>query len=310
MFDYSIKNTKAVMFFSAGSPKDVLLLEEAGISQILISYFYINKRKKQFEESIIPTLFTKPNSLFMVDSGGHTFIKQYVMGEATPEMMKEAYWLPYIEDYVAWLYKFKEYIFVAANIDLEMFVGNAIVDKWNKQYFKPLEKYMDVCYVAHASNKDKDGMLRVKQYCKEHSYVGVSGIPQMKELAKKIFAISQVTGTRIHGFGWTSIPVLKSSPFFSVDSTTWLGGARYGTTYLYDGKNFMVKDHKNKHVRKARKLVCEKEGINFNDVLEEKQDAINRLNLLGWLGARKEYLRAANTKLRTKSVYYYAKSKT
>lgn len=322
---YDPKTNKGVMFFSAGTPKDVLLLRDAGIKEVLVSHFYIKKRKKVFEEQILPDLFSKPDELFMVDSGGSTFIVNFVTHNTTPEMFKEAYWIAYIENYVQWLHDFKKYIFVAANVDLEMYVGNKVVDKWNKKYFEPLEKHMQICYVAHEdmSGKgiDPTGIRRITQYLNEHEYVGISGVKVMKDQHKKIFAYAAIKKRRLHGFGWTSIPVLKSSPFFSVDSTTWKGGSLYGTTYLYDGKNFVVKDFKNKHVRKTKKLLCLEKGIEYDklhlrrydkkivtEVPKESSYAIDSLNLQGWLGARKEYLRSANIKLKNKPVIYYAKS--
>ena len=313
------------MFFSAGSPKDVLLLREAGIKEVLVSHFYIKKRKDVFEKDLLPNLFSKPDELFMVDSGGSTFIVNFVTGNTTPEMFKEDYWLNYIETYVQWLHDFKKYIFVAANIDLEMYVGNKIVDKWNRKYFKPLEKSMQICYVAHedmnGKGNDPTGVHRIKQYLDEHDYVGISGVKVMKDQHKKIFSLAALKKKRLHGFGWTSIPTLKASPFFSIDSTTWKGGSLYGTTYVYDGKNFVVKDFKNKHVRKVKKLICLEKGINYNglhlrrygkktlaSIPKEDSDAIDMLNLQGWLGARKEYLRSANSKLKNKPVIYYARS--
>lgn len=297
---------KGLMFFSSGSPRDCRLVFSAGISEILVSYFYLRKNFDAFHNEILPEL-KKRGGLFMTDSGGFSFINTT---EFKPEMEKEKFWLPYLEEYVQWLWDWHEYIYVAANLDIEVFVGREIVDRWNRKYFKPLEKVMNIVYVAHEDRDgdyhDKTGMKRFKQYLEEHDYIGVNN--DMKEQSLKFFTLAQIHKKRLHGFGWTSIPMLKNQPFFSVDSTTWLGGVRYGTTYLYDGKNFSVKDYKNKHVRKSRKILCREHGIDFKAMLEEDADAVNALNLRGWLGARQEFLRAANIKLHTKAIQHYAKS--
>ena len=73
--------------------------------------------------------------------------------EETPEAATEEYWLQYLESYVQWLWDHKDYVFVAANLDIDTIVGREVVDKWNEKYFKPLEEVMNIVYVAH---KDKE----------------------------------------------------------------------------------------------------------------------------------------------------------
>ena len=294
------------MFFSASSMGDTKQLYDFGIREILVSYHYISKSFKFYQE-FLPKL-KKDGGLFMTDSGGFSFIASIDL-EATPEANTEEYWLPYLERYVQWLYDNKDYIYVAANLDLDAIVGREVVDKWNEKYFKPLEKYMNITYVAHRDiNKeynDFNGMKRLRQYCKLYEYVGVS--QEYKDYNTTVNSIVRMYKRRVHGFAWTSIPMLKSCPMFSVDSTTWLGGVRYGTSYNDDGKNFRVNDHKKKYIRKADKILCQRNGINHANLLAEKRKEINQYNLLGWLGARREYLRAANIKLQNKTVNFYSK---
>lgn len=304
---YDYATSKAVMFFSASSTGDTKQLYEFGIKEILVSYHYIGKSFKFYEE-FLPKL-KADGGLFMTDSGGFSFLASIDL-DATPEASTEEYWLPYLKSYVQWLWDHKEYIYVAANLDLDRVVGREVVDKWNYEYFKPLEEYMNIVYVAHRDwdkeYADYNGMKRLNQYCSEHKYVGVN--QNYKDSHSKVYAIANKYGSRIHGFAWTSIPLLKSSPFFSVDSTTWLGGVRYGTSYNYDGKNFRVNDYKKKYIRKGDKLIAEANGIDHKKLLNEKRHEINQYNLLGWLGARKEFLRYANLKLRNKPVKFYEKN--
>lgn len=318
---YSVDTSKdkAVMFFSASSVGDTKQLYEFGIREILVSYHYISKSFGFYDE-LLPKL-KKEGGLFMTDSGGFSFLGSIDV-DNTPEAKEESYWLPYLEKYTKWLYDHREYIYVAANLDLDRIVGRHTVDKWNEKYFKPLEKYMNIVYVAQRDwdkqYEDYNGLLRLKEYCRLHKYVGVN--QNYKSTAKTVVSIAKQYGTRIHGFAWTSIPLLKSSPLFSCDSTTWLGGMRYGTSYNYDGKNFRVNDHKKKYIRKGDKILCRENGINYAKLTQTKRNAqgklidagerkeINDYNLVGWLGARQEYLRAANIKLTNKPVSYYTKN--
>ena len=52
-------------------------------------------------------------------------------------------------------------------------------------------------------------------------------------------------GIRIHGLGFTSSKYLPYLKFDSVDSTTWLSGARYGQIYKFDnGSDAMLRSAK------------------------------------------------------------------
>jgi hypothetical protein len=298
---------KAVMFFSASSYKDALAVLDSGINDILTSYHYIMKREKGFTEDVMPRI--KANGgLFMTDSGAFTFF-----AKPTPEMYTEEYWEPYIEEYVKFLRDNAHQIYCAANMDIDIFVGQEIVDRWNKKYFEPLKGIVQIVYIVHGNKAirrdDEYGIKRFKEYAAKYEYLGM-GSSMFKKNSRsdnRYYALARLLKVRLHGFGWTSIPSLKEFPFFSVDSTTWLGGVRYGTTYTYDGANDRVLDHKKKFRRKGMKSLCKDLGINHENLLLEKRDEINALNLYGWKGFRFEFLKAANTKLKYNPARSYAK---
>ena len=229
--------------------------------------------------------------------------------EGTPEydkMSTEEFWLPYLSEYLEWIKNHKEYIFSAANLDLDTIVGESIVNKWNKTYFEPLEKDygIQVVYVAHEVEGISNVLPRLKYYCEKYSYVGVN--QAWKSLAPQIYQLVKRYRCRIHGFAWTELSLLKHYPFFSADSVTWLGGVRFGTTYDYDGKNFTTIDYKHKYRRKAKRLKYERNGVDFSKVTKtEERKNINRMNLIGWMGFRKEFLKVANLKLTNKTVDTY-----
>lgn len=302
--DYAYDKTKnkGVLFFSASSVGDTRQLIEFGIREILVSYFYIRKSLKYYDETL--SSLKKNGGIFMTDSGAFSFMG----GEITDEMRTEKYWLPYLEEYVEWLKKHKEFIFVAANLDLDVVLGHDVVRKWNKKYFEPLEKEgLHIVYVAHEDyeNGDPHAIHHFKEYCAKYQYVGIN--QRHKDYASRFYQIAKMYHVRVHGFAWTELGICKKYPFFSNDSTTWLGGVRYGTTYDYDGKNFKTIDYTKKHVRKAKRLKYERHaGIKLDDVTKrEDRISINRMNLLGWLGFRREYVKMANLKLHTRKVADY-----
>lgn len=293
------------MFFSASSTSDFQQLYDFGIRETLVSYFYIRKNLSYWDRML--PVFKSEGGIFMTDSGAFSFMGKFSEeSDEYEKMQTEEFWLPYLNDYIAWIRKYKDYIFCAANLDLDRIVGFDIVDKWNKEYFEPLEKEtgVQIVYVAHESaESDADFMPRFKEYCRKYKYVGAN--QTWKNYAAQIYQTVKHYKVRIHGFAWTQLDLLKHYPFFSADSVTWLGGVRFGTTYDYDGKNFSTIDYKHKYRRKARKVKYIKAGVDYEEVLKETRININKMNLLGWMGFRQEFLKMANLKLHNKTVNNY-----
>lgn len=268
-----------------------------------MSYFYLRKNFSYWER-MLPK-FKDEGGIFMTDSGAFSFMGKY--DEDDPECDKyrtEEFWLPYLHEYLDWINKNEKYIFSVVNLDLDMLVGEDVVDKWNRMYFEPLEKRgIQVIYVAHPTDR-RNSFERLRHYCMRYSYVGAN--QSDKGNAAKIYQLIRQHKCRIHGFAWTDINLLKHYPFFSADSVTWLGGVRFGTTYDYDGKNFHTFDYKHKFIRKSRRLKYEKAGVDFQEVTKrEERKNINRMNLIGWMGFRKEFMKMANLKLHNKVVAAY-----
>lgn len=268
-----------------------------------MSYFYISKNLSYYDK-MLPT-FKEEGGIFMTDSGAFSFMGKFHEGtEEYDKMSTEEFWIPYLEEYVAWIRAHKDYIFSVANLDLDKLVGFDVVDKWNKKYFEPLEKEgIQVVYVAHEDSEGRYFMQRFKDYCIRYQYVGANQV--WKSKAAQIYQMVKHYNRRIHGFAWTELELLRHYPFFSVDSVTWLGGVRFGTTYDYDGKNFRTLDYKKKYMRKSRRIKYLSRGIDYEGVQEEKRIPINQMNLLGWMGFRKEFLKIANLKLHNKYVKDY-----
>ena len=302
-FKYDKTKNKAVLFFSASSTGDFTQLYDFGIREILVSFFYI-KKNISFYDKMLPEMKSQ-GGIFMTDSGAFSFLGKFRSGTMDyNNAQQEDFWIPYLEEYVKWIRAHKEYIFSAANLDIDRIVGRDVVRKWNKKYFEPLEKEgINIVYVAHEDEGDPHAIQHFKEYCAKYNYVGVN--QRHKDFASQFYQIAKMHNVRVHGFAWTEINLLKHYPFFSADSVTWLGGVRFGTTYDYDGKNFRTIDYTKKFIRKVRRIKYEKADISYEGIKREERKNINKMNLLGWLGFRKEFLKMANLKLHNKTVDKY-----
>ena len=250
-----------VSFFSvAPNRTQMALFERADIQNILISYHYIRKDLNYTKE--ILEMIRNRGGLFMTDSGAFSMFND-------PDFDGKTFdWDTYLLEYTDWLMANREYVFVACNLDVDQFVGHEKVKQWNRQYFKPLEEYMNIAYVAHGMSKNATDMMMVKEYCKEHDYVAVS--EAYAPVASDIYQMAKQTKTTIHGLAWTKPTILKDYPFFSVDSTSWVNYQKFGATPSWDGTNFTIYDKDNKAARKMMRKQCEKWQVGFEEFCTEK----------------------------------------
>lgn len=134
--------------------------------------------------------------------------------------------------------------------------------------------------------KPDDSKEYVEQVIKEYNYVGFGGIAltkgriQAKDFHSRMMACRKYM-TRVHGFGMTRQEPMRRQPFYSVDSTSWLSGARYGTTYEFNNGKLKVTQDKSR--RKQYKRMCEQYGIDYDMLCSDKGTAtINEWNMLQW----------------------------
>ena len=83
-------------------------------------------------------------------------------------------------------------------------------------------------------------MKRYRDLCKEYDYIGIgaSGLTEEcrwtknKKLLKQMVSIANSYGTRVHGLGYTRLSNINRTeiPFYSVDSSAWIG-TRFNTKY-------------------------------------------------------------------------------
>jgi len=81
----------------------------------------------------------------------------------------------------------------------------------------------------------------LKELISQYKYFALGGLVPYARQKKKLFsffdkAFSLIgTKSKIHGFGMTGVELLKNYPFYSVDSTSWLGGSMRGEVYEFTG---------------------------------------------------------------------------
>ena len=217
---------------------------------MLQSFYYCD----EFTEKMII-----PNSKrFMLDSGAFTFFSS---GGSVN-------WGEYIKRYANFINRNKVDLFF--ELDIDKLIGYQKV----LYYRKILEDLTGkpVIPVWHKS-RGQDEFIRM---CEKYKYVSIGGIVS-KEISTKEYRFfpyfintAHKHGAKIHGLGFTNLQGLTQYHFDSVDSTSWVGGNRFGRVYKFNGKTMV--QYKKKTVNAFQTverllLIISKNGSNLRIML-------------------------------------------
>ena len=215
---------------------------------LLESFFYFQDWQKDL---------IKTSELFLIDSGAYTFMQS---------SKKAVDWNEYLDRYIEFIKKYDiKYFF---ELDIDSIVGYEAVKKMTKKLEIATGK--KCIPVFHKSR----GLAVWEEMCKEYDYVAIGTIYEYKgheDVLKYLLKIARKYKTKVHGLGFT-VSNLAEFDFYSVDSTSWLSGARHGAVYVY--KNGKLETHHRKNQRTIHyKKVDEhnlKEWIKYQNYLDRR----------------------------------------
>lgn len=214
-------------YAGAEQPWALTALRKAGARNVFWSYFYVSKKTTVRQSLERAGGFPYPIRL-MVDSGVFSLIEGIKRGTIGKVDFDE-----YARGYYEWLKANAPNITTCVNLDLEAIVGPKKVDEWNERYFSDIEKNhgIEVAYVWH-KERGRGDFLR---FCRQYRYIAFSTMLDggvNLSLVNSWVRKAGEYGTKVHGLAMTRWEALKRIGFYSVDSTTWLSGTRYGITAL------------------------------------------------------------------------------
>ena len=186
---------------------------------VLESYYYLRGKAGQ---KVMEYVDSKPKENFLLDSGAFTYMSD---GKKAVDFDQ------YIREYAQFIIDHGVTQFF--ELDIDSIVG-----------IKKVEEYR-----AYLENKTKRKCIPVwhkgrgleywKKMTEEYDYVAIGGIvtKEIKKSEYKYFKplleIAKQNGCKVHGLGYTNADVGKYD-FYSVDSTTWTAGLRFGRIPIWD----------------------------------------------------------------------------
>jgi hypothetical protein len=187
------------------------------VCRILISYWYWQKR----DVAALTRMTDLPVRLF-ADSGAYS---AHTLRGGGGTIRRE--------DYAAWLKDHRQHLTIMANLDS---IGDPRKTAQNQLWLE--ERGLPVLPVFHGSSP----LSELEALCRDYKYIALGGTAALHgrsallAFTARCALIAREHGTVLHGFGRSSSKDLTAIPFYSVDSSTWMQGARFGHLQLFDGQ--------------------------------------------------------------------------
>lgn len=231
------------IYFAGGENKSWLdAINKAKGTKSLYSYFYLDKDNKDNKDNFFMKAKETQRFIFL-DSGGYSAKTKGVEIN--------------IDEYADFIKKHKNNLTTYANLDV---IGDAEATMKNQRYLE--SKGLNPLPVFHY----REPFEVLKNLCEEYKYIAIGGLvplarqkDKLKNFLDKCFSITK-TNVKVHGFGMTGVEILKRYPFYSCDSTSWLGGSMRAEIYKFNqaqGKMITIKTND--------KNTASYKSINFTD---------------------------------------------
>lgn len=263
-----------------------------GVKNILLSYFYILRMKKERYFEILFKQYPEVN--WFLDSGAFTYYARAESnrGALPPIHQYVRRYFNYIDQYGHNFCRVTEPDMDVAGFDEEQ------VEAW---LVEMLERWphLNVTPTWHFSR----GLQAWETYLQEPRIktlaIGSGDLTTNIGMIRRMVMQAAEAGKPVHGFGCTRVnTILKQVPFDSVDSSSWLLGQKIGATFVFRNNRFQRFDDK-KHRRKFRSyfkhIGCDPNLVIGNDLYE-----VRKANIIAWrnLSARLEYQKFAGRQAR------------
>ncbi len=206
--------------------------------------------------------FLKKCGDFLLDSGAFTYMTN---------SGKVENWDLYIEEYANFINKHDIKHFF--ELDIDCIVGIKEVERLRDKLETLTGKK---CIPVWHKSRGKEYFLRM---CEKYQYVAIGGIVS-REIKKNEYHYlkwfireAEKRGTKVHGLGFTNTKWLKNIHFYSVDSTSYASGTRFGTYYLFKHGEITQQKITNKRVKDGKNLNLH----NFKEWVKFQKYAIKNL---------------------------------
>lgn len=266
--------------FFAGAESHYKKLLDMGVKNIMFSFWSIREKGEENFWEVLREV-KKQGCTIMIDSGAHSFFTSTGINIRTFGKRKTKIDVSidqYVKEYIDWLKKAvgMKLIDYYVELDVDKIVGIEKVKAWREEM---KANGLNPLLVWH------DSMTRTEweEMCKNNKYVCLADVFNTPHKVPVMIDIAKKYKTKVHGFALTQLDLLTKVPLYSVDSTTWLSGSRYGLTFVFRSNKLESYGSEEKDVRKKLKEKAEQKGLDFNKILRDDGEEVDKFNISQWL---------------------------
>jgi hypothetical protein len=239
------------------------------VPRVLLSYLPQFKTVEPLQRALARTC--EPTD-YCVDSGAHVWLGDFFKKGLKPPVEAAEKFLQYFVTSIRNLERKPTYV---VELDVQQMYGDDTITAWRRDIWAPLEREtgVRVCYVWHPPEEWRGWRAMAEN--ESIRYLGMGGIVQVSDEQRMAMAkLAYAVGKPVHGFAGVNIKWITSTPFYSVDSTSWAVGAQaFGAACTFDPSTGKMTWHHigNSAVRKDPKKAMYsliKTGIHASDVID------------------------------------------
>ena len=249
-------------------------LYRIGVRHILISYYYSRGWLKKRTVPEIAEDLGRFDFVFL-DSGAFTFMQMINDGKEMKLDIKE-----YYAEYMTELARFGHLFSGCAEVDVHDRFTQYEMEEYKD---KLLDKNVPIVPVIQGQRVE---VLKEMKWFEKFPYIALGSMMVGSDKhvmdINAIIKYGQECGNVFHAFGATAADTIIRGKYYSSDSTTWVGGSRFGNTMIFQNGRIRYYDNKHKDVRKRFKQRFEESGLIWKDIEDDKRKEVDIMNALAW----------------------------
>ena len=257
-----------VIFGGVEIPSNRTLLEKSGVQNVMLNYWGLKKRGLPKNKAYLIGEHFLPEMKVWVDSGA-------------TQADKAGLSLRELEDYAA---EYEE--FIALNYDrIEGWVefdSQVMGLPWIKQQRAAFENDSKLWVVWHESY----GLPVLNQWAEEYENIALPGaaVDAVTALAGITRNLAQKHQTRFHGLAVAKPDNIRSIPFTTTSTLSWLSPMRNGETIIWDGMKLVRYPKKMKAQARPRyKATLDRAGLDFKKFVDDDTTEATKVAVWSYL---------------------------
>jgi len=249
-------------------------LYRIGVRYISISYYYFRKFLKTSTVQAVSDDLGRFSFVFL-DSGGFTLRQEIKSKRLTTNDLTS-----YADSYQEDLKKFGHLFAGCSEVDLPVELGIDYSEKFKTTLLELGVPIVPVIRNETAEHYDRLGWFTNYPYIA----IGADFIDNKDHLGRinEIQKVCKDKNILVHGLGSTDLDSILQSRFYSVASTSWVSGSKFGNTMYFEHGHIRYADSTNKQLRRRFKKRFEDNGLIWEDIADDKKSEVDIMNALAW----------------------------